>query len=163
MRALQHLGDGLMRLVNRRVFRLHGNDVGKYLQGLTTNDIRPLEEQGSSIYTAFLTAKGRILADAHLVKTSDASIQVDCHEECADDLLRHLRRYKLRSKVTIDEDPDLRSVWTLLPVKTSPQALAEYHCHHTMVEDEGIVGYKDSRGIDFGWRYMTTARPEPRR
>lgn len=64
----------MARVGNRRLLQIYGRDTGKFLQGLTTNDVLPMVESGGSVYTGFLNAKGRILADAFLVKTNAVSI-----------------------------------------------------------------------------------------
>ncbi len=49
-----------------------GEDRLKWLNGVLTSDVRPLEKSGGAQYACALTAKGKILADAILVVAGDA-------------------------------------------------------------------------------------------
>jgi len=57
--------------------------------------------------TCFLDHKGRIVSDSLLWKMSDQEYYIDCPGSAADELLQHLKQYKLRrSKVTIQDLSD---------------------------------------------------------
>lgn len=97
----------------------------KLLQGLTTNDARALGKPGDAQFTAFLNTKGRTLAEATVAyagsqhaptaraaaapaaplaspAASDApSLLLDVDASQKDGLLKHLKLYKLRSRVEI--------------------------------------------------------------
>ncbi|KAF2104935.1 Aminomethyltransferase folate-binding domain-containing protein [Rhizodiscina lignyota] len=99
---------GIARLTNRRLVSLHGPDAPKFLFGLTTNNLHPSWTSGW--YSAFLTAQGRVLWDVFIYPTSctgkgrdegdwSCFIEVDAGE--VESLVKHLKRHKLRSKVTI--------------------------------------------------------------
>src|SRR5262249_19793137 len=49
---------------------VRGSDRGSYLQGLLTNDVASLEP-GRGCYTAYLTAQGRMIADAYIYELGD--------------------------------------------------------------------------------------------
>ena len=54
-----------VRLAERRVLRVAGEDALKLLQGLVTNDVRGLAEPGAPpVYAAVLGANGRVAHDA---------------------------------------------------------------------------------------------------
>ncbi|CAM9565418.1 unnamed protein product, partial [Heterosigma akashiwo] len=105
----------LYPLEDRSIVELSGPDAAKLLQGLITNDIRTLDGGvDKSIAAAFLTTKGRCFTDAIITAVVDdsgngateQSYLVDCPEAHRAELLRHLKRYKLRSKVQIrDRSP----------------------------------------------------------
>jgi len=84
----------------RCLLRIAGPEAVKFLQGLCTSDVLALERVQA---TAFLTTKGRVLADAFLWRTKDdaEAIFVDCAKSQETVLLRHLKMYRLRSKVEI--------------------------------------------------------------
>ncbi|MCC5971912.1 MAG: folate-binding protein YgfZ [Pararhodobacter sp.] len=86
--------------LNRAIFRIDGPDRLSFLQGLVTNDMNRLAGQGI-LYAAFLTPQGKFLADFFLVDQGEA-VLLDTDVALADDLLKRLTLYKLRSKVTIE-------------------------------------------------------------
>ena len=88
-------------LPGRGVLALEGRDTRKLLQGLVTSDVTALEEGGQPQHTAFLAHNGRMLFDAFLIPGHDAgSVLVEAEAAAIPALAAHLRRYKLRSKVT---------------------------------------------------------------
>ena len=72
------------RLPNRRVLDLAGPDTVKLLQSLCTNDVSRWwnERDTKALATAFLSTKGRILADcilhAPLVADAEPRVLLDC-------------------------------------------------------------------------------------
>ena len=79
----------------RRILAISGKDRVQLLQGLVTNDVA----QGPS-WAALLTPQGKYLAD-FLVIPDGERLLIDVDERLADDLLRRLGMYKLRSDVQI--------------------------------------------------------------
>ncbi|EOD38650.1 hypothetical protein EMIHUDRAFT_224452 [Emiliania huxleyi CCMP1516] len=87
-------------LADRAVLSLTGADSRKLLQGLTTANADELAA-GTPLYTGFLNAQGRVLATGFLLPASEDGVVIDTHVGSAPLLLKHLKRYKLRSKVAI--------------------------------------------------------------
>ena len=79
----------------RRIIRVGGADRVDFLQGLVTNDVTR-----APVWAALLTAQGKYLADFLIVPQGDALL-LDVDARLADDLLRRLSMYKLRSQVQI--------------------------------------------------------------
>ena len=119
-----------MELTNRRLIAVHGHDATHFLQGLTTNSVRSGQAGGS--YSAFLNAHGRVLHDVFIYSAGHSKtytespsqgfgsvpqdpaylIEVDAKE--AGNLLKHLKRYKLRAKVSVAAvDQEEWSVWSV--------------------------------------------------
>lgn len=85
-------------LDSRGVVALGGEDRSAFLQGLVTNDLRRLAAN-RVLYSLLLTAQGKFLHDFILIDGGDA-ILAETEGERADELIRRLKPYKLRSKVT---------------------------------------------------------------
>ena len=49
--------------LERRIIGIGGTDAVTFLQGLTSNDMRPLAEADGLVYTALLSPQGKYLAD----------------------------------------------------------------------------------------------------
>ena len=81
---------------NRQFIRITGEDRVEFLQNLVTNDVgaRPS-------WAALLTPQGKYLADFLIVPVEDALL-LDVHAGLAEDLLRRLTLYKLRSKLVLE-------------------------------------------------------------
>jgi folate-binding protein YgfZ len=113
----------------RRLIELSGDDAPKFLQGLITNNVDAAKR--NPFYAAFLDARGRVLWDVFIWPTQAKDwaclIEVDAKE--VEDVLRHLKRHKLRSKITINDLPE-KEVWAswglekhildMLPVAAPP-------------------------------------------
>lgn len=86
---------------DRTVLGLTGKDVLTFLQGLVTNDIRPLEQRPGIVWAALLTPQGKYLADFFVVRTVDGRLLLDISTPLAADTLRRLTLYRLRADVQI--------------------------------------------------------------
>lgn len=82
----------LYRDGSRRVVRLTGARATDMLQGLITADIRDPGETGAAWPTLILTPKGRVLADAVVVRVGDVLL-LDVPEAAWPDLEPHFGRY----------------------------------------------------------------------
>ncbi|KAF2743532.1 Aminomethyltransferase folate-binding domain-containing protein [Sporormia fimetaria CBS 119925] len=107
---------GIVCLTHRRLVKLSGPDTAKFLQGLITNNVESTSSE--PFYSAFLDARGRVLWDVFVWPMFSEEqwgclLEIDGEERGA--LVKHLRRHKLRSKITIEvlgeEDADGLSVW----------------------------------------------------
>jgi len=117
---------------SRRLILIHGADAPKFLNGAITNKIPALSHR-EGIFSAFLTAQGRVLFDVFIYPihhsstlanpnfigskgdTSDPGYIIECDASVASTLSAHIKKYKLRSKFThrlIPEDElNVWSVW----------------------------------------------------
>ncbi|OAP63064.1 hypothetical protein AYL99_02291 [Fonsecaea erecta] len=97
-----------LHLTNRSVIRLAGPDAALFLHNLIPAKILDIGGSTNPIYTAFLSAQGRILNDVFVYPPSPVGehpgeewfIEVDA--ESAGDLLKHLKKHKLRAKFTLE-------------------------------------------------------------
>lgn len=87
LRALVHL-------------RARGLDADSFLQGQLSSDLRLLTPERAQI-SSYNSPKGRMLAVVHLLRAGD-SILIELHESVADSVLKRLRMFVLRSKLTLD-------------------------------------------------------------
>lgn len=79
----------------RRIIEVTGEDRVAFLQGLVSNDVRR-----APCWAALLTPQGKYLAD-FLVIPKDEALLIDVDAAFAEDLLKRLSLYKLRSKVDL--------------------------------------------------------------
>ncbi|MFN4283898.1 MAG: YgfZ/GcvT domain-containing protein [Alphaproteobacteria bacterium] len=88
-------------LDDRGVLAISGADARPFLQNLVTNDIAKVQP-GQAIYAALLTPNGRYLHDFFVVEMDDV-LFLDVAKKKLDDLRERLTKYRLRSKVEIDD------------------------------------------------------------
>ncbi|KAG5175215.1 hypothetical protein JKP88DRAFT_283710 [Tribonema minus] len=91
------------RLEGRSVIEIKGVDATKLLQGLVTSDVSRLQASSDCQPTVFLNTKGRVLADGLLTKADDNSYLLDCPLPVLQQLIRHIKVYKLRSKAAVTD------------------------------------------------------------
>jgi tRNA-modifying protein YgfZ len=126
---------GIIDLSGRGIIKLTGEDRARLLHAMTTNHIQGLKP-GAGCYAFFLTAQGRITADAHVLCFED-HIMVDTEPETRQPVYEHLDKYIIADDVTLE---DLTEATATLAVE-GPHAEAaleqlgaprpETYCSHT--------------------------------
>ncbi len=95
-----------LALTDRALIRLTGEDTRRFLQDIISSDIEKIAP-GTAIHAALLTPQGKYLHDFFAFEHAGA-IHLDCEAARRDDLMRRLKRYRLRSKVGLDDEDALR-------------------------------------------------------
>jgi folate-binding protein YgfZ len=96
------------------LLRASGAEVRDFLQGQLSSDLRKLDPTTAQI-SSYNSPKGRMLAVLHLIDDTD-SILIELHASIAAAVLKRLRMFVLRSKVTLDEaGPSLRGFGLIGP------------------------------------------------
>ncbi|EXJ55759.1 hypothetical protein A1O7_08689 [Cladophialophora yegresii CBS 114405] len=116
-----------VHLTNRSIIRLAGPDAALFLHNLIPAKILDIGGSTNPIYTAFLSAQGRILHDVFVYPPSaergageEWFIEVD--EASAGDLLRHLKKHKLRAKLQVEKvDAERIGAYYSWPAPEGPQ------------------------------------------
>lgn len=108
------------RLTTRTLVRLSpledGEDVGAFLQGLVTSDVKgPLP-----VWTGLLSPQGKALFD-FLIWPDGANLLLDCEAAAASALIRRLSLYRLRRRIAIAEEPALGVYWQADGEPTDPR------------------------------------------
>ncbi len=130
----------LAYLPDRGVVEVTGADRVAFLQGLVSNDVE-LATPGRAIWAALLTPQGRWIADFFILAEGERLL-LDCERSQAAMLVKHLSRYRLRSKAVLRDASDEFAV-------------------HVGWEGEpgGTIVARDERLPDAGWRIL---EPTPR-
>lgn len=85
--------------VSRGVIQISGSDRARFLQGLITNDVHQLKNDGDVVYTAMLSPKGRYWFDFFVVQHGEYLFIVGQNIQ---ELFKKIRLYKLRLDVQLD-------------------------------------------------------------
>lgn len=88
-----------VRLEQRAVLEVGGEDRRAFLQGLVSNDMNKVAGD-RAVYTALLTPQGKFLYDLFVVELGDVFL-IDAEAARIEELRKKLSMYKLRSKVSV--------------------------------------------------------------
>ena len=92
--------DKIIILKNRGVISIFGDEAGEFLQNIITNDIYKVTAK-NSIFSALLTPQGKYLYEFFIIK-SDKGYFLDCEEVFVDEIINNLKKYKLGSKLELE-------------------------------------------------------------
>ncbi len=93
--------DQVVILEKRGVILVSGEDAKDFLQNIITNDINKVSKK-NSIFSALLTPQGKYLNEFFIIQNNKGYL-LDCSENSTSDLIKDLSKYKLRSKVGIED------------------------------------------------------------
>jgi folate-binding protein YgfZ len=88
-------------LEDRGLIAIEGPDTKDFLQNIISNDINKVSES-SSVFSGIFTPQGKYLYEFFIIKNSEGFF-LDCDNTFKEELIKHLSKYKLRSKVEIKD------------------------------------------------------------
>lgn len=98
--------------LERAFLRVSGPDAASFLDNLLTQNLARLGEK-RVLYGALLTPQGKVVADMLLWAEANDSVLIELDPARADDILRRLSMYKLRTKAAIENVSDqLTAIWS---------------------------------------------------
>ncbi|CAD8050681.1 unnamed protein product [Paramecium primaurelia] len=102
-----------VHLENRTILSIKGRDACEILQGITTNDLRQIQQSQS---TLFLNTNGRIISEAILHRPQiqqngqwqycNDEIWIDIDKDLKSTLVNHIKKFLIRKKVSITDYED---------------------------------------------------------
>lgn len=143
----------LTPLEDRGVVRVAGEDARHFLQNIVTNDVDQVSES-RAVWAALLTPQGKYLHDFFIVAVGDG-LMLDCEKARAGDLVERLKRYRLRSRVEIEDVSGAWAVAALLGTDADAKALVGLEGRGGPIA--GGVCYVDPRYGAMGARAMVPA------
>ena len=93
--------DQVVILEKRGVVLVSGEDTKDFLQNIITNNINKVSDK-NSIFSALLTPQGKYLNEFFIIQNNKGYL-LDCSENSTSELIKDLSKYKLRSKVEIED------------------------------------------------------------
>ena len=97
-----------VNLIDSQFISISGDDRKDFLQGLITNDINKCNSN-TPIYSCFLSPQGKFIAD-FFVADREKNYLIEIHKKFLSGFLDKLKIYKLRSKITINDNKDFESL-----------------------------------------------------
>ncbi|CAB5200995.1 uncharacterized protein OCT59_022770 [Rhizophagus irregularis] len=172
-----HQGDKYIKVPYRGLIELHGYDTIKFLQGLITNNMPSISSGGDGFYTASLNPVGRVLFDAFIhpknLGTSfpHPTFLVECDSRIIPEIIKHMKKYLLRSKVNITDVSSLYQIWNVWGNEINnlwwrhqvPNPSATKLHTGTLVLKENIaeIGCRDKRYPNMGLRLVLPVDTKP--
>lgn len=95
---------GLLDLSHRALLSFTGPDRLSYLQGMVSNDLRPLAP-GQGVYATVLNVQGKVVGDCRVFCTDDSFV-MDLWEPIKQKVLDHLKRYLVADEVEINDEAE---------------------------------------------------------
>ena len=97
---------------NRGKLAVSGEDRARLLHAMSTNDVQHLAA-GDGLYAFFLSAQGRILADANIYNLGDI-LFLDTEPETAEKLRNHLDKYIIADDAAVENES---AKWTTIALE----------------------------------------------
>ena len=94
----------LMKLSNRSILSVAGNDSEKFLQDIITCNVEKIKNKSS--YGSILTPQGKLLYD-FIISRKDNYFLIDVSKSNIDNLIKLLNMYKLRSDIILEKKENL--------------------------------------------------------
>ena len=134
--SLGEQGGCICALLDWGVIHAQGADAAAFLHSQLSNDIQSLDTASSRL-AAYCNAKGRALALFRVLRTGEGLLLLT-HRPLIDSLIRRLRMFVLRAKVTLDDASEAIGVFGLAgsgavpPLQqimgTIPEPVGGVHC-----------------------------------
>lgn len=150
-------------LKQRHLLKICGSDATNYLQGMTTNDVKNVNESEKSMSSAFkpmysmlLNSHGRVLYDVLLCKINEREYLLEYDSTAQPYIIKHLEMYRLRKDVKIISADNLQS-WVVFSSKADSddieEALFPVEIVTYLKSKEGITAvFRDPRVHQLGFR-----------
>ncbi|MBI4967540.1 MAG: folate-binding protein YgfZ [Rhodospirillales bacterium] len=141
-----------VRLTDRALLKVAGEERAPFLQGLISNDTRKLSPE-RALFAALLTPQGKFLFDLFLAEAGDA-VWIDGEAARLADLKKRLSLYKLKAKVSIELAPDWIVVAAFGPDAPAKLGLGEAGQAKPFA---GGIAFADPRLAEAGLRLILPA------
>jgi folate-binding protein YgfZ len=93
------------------VIRIEGDDAQTFLQGQATPDLRKIGP-GECVFGAFCNAQGRVIANGWFLGI-EGGFRLVISRDLIDTLIKRLKMYLLRAKVSVCDESDLSPLWLI--------------------------------------------------
>ncbi len=144
--------DQVVILEKRGVILVSGEDAKDFLQNIITNDINKVSNK-NSIFAALLTPQGKYLNEFFIIHNNRGYL-LDCSESSTRELIKDLSKYKLRSKVEI-EDFSSKFVIGVINDSKFQELQKELKSNENTITYRDTPFFLDPRNKDLGARMIS--------
>lgn len=114
---------------DRRLVRLGGADVLRFLQGVLSADVAAVRP-GHAAPAALLTVKGKLIAEVLILRDADEALALAIPAELAEAVVGLLDRHIIMDDVTLTLDPEARFALAWPEAPATSEAVRCYTTHH---------------------------------
>ena len=93
--------DQITILEDRGLISVEGVEAKDFLQNIVSNNVEKVNES-NSVFSGIFTAQGKYLYEFFIIKNKEGYL-LDCDNDLKEELIKHLLKYKLRSKIEIKD------------------------------------------------------------
>ena len=93
--------DQITILEDRGLISVEGVEAKDFLQNIVSNNVEKVNES-NSFFSGIFTAQGKYLYEFFIIKNKEGYL-LDCDNDLKEELIKHLLKYKLRSKIEIKD------------------------------------------------------------
>ena len=134
-----------LTILERGIISVSGLDANDFLQNIITNNINAVVSNNSK-YSAILTPQGKFLYEFFVIKSKNG-YYLDCESDLTKEIIDFLIKYKLRSKITI-EDLSKKYKVASISSQTSVKIIEQD------LDKESFI-YTDNRIASLGFRIVS--------
>ena len=144
--------DQIIILKNRGLVSITGRDAKDFLQNIITNDINKVS-RSNSIFAALLSPQGKYLYEFFVIEKNDEYL-LDCDGSSAKELIKHLSKYKIGSKIEI-KDISSNYVVGIISIKNFKIIQKEIGVNELTLDYRESSVFLDPRNDDLGARIIS--------
>ena len=145
--------DQIFILEERGLLSITGSDTKDFLQNILSNDITKVDN-ANSIFSAILTPQGKCLYEFFVVKSKDGYL-LECDLALVLEMVSHLTKYKLRSKIEINDLSEEYVVGVISREKFGEIQKIESSREKTIIYKNNRI-FLDPRSEKLGARILST-------
>ena len=145
--------DQIILLKDRGLISVTGDDAKNFLQNIITNDIEKVNDS-CSIFSALFTPQGKYLFEFFLIQSKNGYL-LDCDSQITNEIISYLTKYKLRSKIKIQDKSNEFIIGIISLEKFNEIQKSENKQTDTMEYRNSPI-FIDSRNKKLGARILST-------
>ena len=140
-------------LEDRGLVSIEGIEAKDFLQNIVSNNVEKVNES-NSFFSGIFTAQGKYLYEFFIIKNKEGYL-LDCDNDLKEELIKHLLKYKLRSKIEI-KDLSLSCVVGIISEEKFKEIQTEVNSKEKTVLYRESPCFLDSRATLLGARILSS-------
>jgi len=145
--------DQIVLLKDRGLITVYGEDSKSFLQNIITNDVYKVNSS-NTIFSALFTPQGKYLFEFFLLQSKKGYI-IECDNKFTIEIIHHLLKYKLKSKIEI-KDASQEYVVGVVSLEKFMEIQENKNKSINTVEYRGCPLFLDPRNKRLGARILST-------
>ena len=147
--------DKINILKDRGLISVSGADAGDFLQNIISNDINKVSFT-NSIFAGIFTPQGKYLYEFFIIKSENGYF-LECEIDFAKEIIEHLSKFKLNSKIEIN-DHSSRFVVSLISLEKFGEIQTKSNSNSKTILYQECSIYIDSRTSKLGARVLSSSK-----